>query len=140
MNIVIDDISHELVKNNCIHHIYSYIEYDVYRADSLIGHITKAGAEIFYTGRDTDNNIVNTGATIRDTLEGMILNMFYSHTFKGDRLIKTLGAWIEGNEVQVEYTKNNIIKNAKRVVRYNKAAGDLYIVIDNNKYFYHEFD
>lgn len=137
MNIVIGDLSHELIKTA---NTDNYIEYDVYRADALIGRITKSGAEILYTSRDTDNNIINTGATIREALEGMILNMFYTHTFKGDRFIKTLGAWIEGNEVQVEYTRNNFVKHAKRVVRYSKAAGDLYIVIDNNKYFLHEFN
>lgn len=140
MNIVIDDISHELIKNNHIHHIYSYVEYAVYRADNLIGYITKSVSEILYTARDTDNNIINTGATIRDALEGMVLNMFYSNTFKGDRYIKTLGAWIEGAEVKVEYTKKDTVKHAKRVVRYSKSAGDLYIVIDNRKYFYCEFN
>lgn len=137
MNIVIGDLSHELIKTA---NADNYIEYDVYRVGSLIGQITKSGAEILYTSRDTDNNIINTGATIREALEGMILNMFYSQTFKGDRFIKTLGAWIEGNEVLVEYAKNNFIKHAKRVVRYDKQAGDLYIVIDNNKYFLCEFN
>ena len=137
MNIVIGDLSHELIKTADTD---NYIEYDVYRAGALIGHITKSGAEILYTSRDTDNNIINTGATIREALEVMILNMFYTNTFKGDRFIKTLGAWIEGNEVQVEYTKKEYVKHAKRVVRYSKAAGDLYIVIDNNKYFFCEFN
>lgn len=137
MNIVIDDLSHELIKTADTD---NYIEYDVYRAGALMGHITKSGAEIYYTGRDTENNIKGTAATLRATLESMILNMFYSHTFKGDRFIKTLGAWIEGNEVQVEYVKNDYVKHSKRVVRYNKQAGDLYIVLDNNKYFYHEFN
>lgn len=137
MNIIIGYLSHELIKTSSTD---NYIEYDVYRAGALIGRITKSGAEILYTSRDIDNNIINTGATIREALEVMVLNMFYSNTFKGDRFIKTLGAWIEGNEVQVEYTRNNFIKHAKRVVRYSKAAGDLYIVIDNNKYFYCEFN
>lgn len=137
MNIVINDLSHKLVKTEDTD---SYIEYAVYRIDTLIGHITKSGSEILYTGRDTEYSIIATGSTLRETLESMILNMFYSHSFKGDRFIKTLGAWLEGTELQVEYTRNNIVKSAKRVVRYNKAAGDLYIVIDNNKYFYHEFN
>ena len=137
MNIVIGDLSHELIKTAGTD---NYIEYDVYRAGALIGHITKSGAEILYTSRDTNNNIINTGATIREALEVMVLNMFYSNTFKGDRFIKTLGAWIEGNEIKVEYVKNDYVKHAKRVVRYNKAAGDLYIVIDNNKYFFCEFN
>ena len=137
MNIVINDLSHKLVKTE---ETDSYIEYAVYRIDTLIGHITKSGSEMLYTGRDTEYNIIATGSTLRETLESMILNMFYSHSFKGDRFIKTLGAWIEGAELQVEYTRNNIVKSAKRVVRYNKAAGDLYIVIDNKKYFYCEFN
>ena len=140
MNIVINDFSYELIKNNHIHHIYSLIEYDVYKTGTLIGHITKYGGEILYTARDTDRTIINTGTTIRDALEGMVLNMFYSNSFKGDRYIKTLGAWIEGKEIKVEYVKNDYVKHAKRVVRYSKAAGDLYIVIDNRKYFYCEFN
>lgn len=136
MNIIIDDLSHELTKTADTD---NYVEYAVYRNTALIGYITKSGAEIHYTARDTDNNIINTGATIRDALEGMVLNMFYSNTFKGDRFIKTLGAWIEGAEIKVEYVKNDYVKHAKRVVRYSKQAGDLYIMIDNNKYFYCEF-
>ena len=137
MNIIINDISHKLIK---IADTDSYIEYDVYRAETLIGHITKNGIEIYYTARDTNNNIKCVGSTLRETLEKMVLNMFYSHSFKGDKFISTLGAWIEGNEVQVEYVKNDYVKHAKRVVRYSKQAGDLYIVLDNNKYFYHEFN
>lgn len=136
MNIIIDDLSHELTKTADTD---NYVEYAVYRNTALIGYITKSGAEILYTARGTDNNIINTGATIRDALEGMVLNMFYSNTFKGDRFIKTLGAWIEGAEIKVEYVKNDYVKHAKRVVRYSKQAGDLYIMIDNNKYFYCEF-
>lgn len=137
MNIVIKDFSYELIKTEASD---NYVEYQVMKNTALIGYITKAGAEVLYTARDTDNNIINTGATIRDALESMILNMFYSNTFKGDRFIKTLGAWIEGAEVKVEYTKNDTVKHAKRVVRYSKSAGDLYIVIDNRKYFYCEFN
>lgn len=137
MNIVIDNMSHNLVKTEDSD---GYIEYTVYRADSLIGHITKAGAEILYTARDTDYNIITTGATLRDALESMILNMFYSSSFKGDRRINTLGAWIEGAKIKVEYTQNDTVKHTERVVRYSKQAGDLYIIIDNNKYFYCEFN
>lgn len=137
MNIVIKDFSYELIKTEASD---NYVEYQVMKNTALIGCITKAGAEVLYTARDTDNNIINTGKTIRDALEGMVLNMFYSNTFKGDRYIKTLGAWIEGTEVKVEYTKNDTVKHAKRVVRYSKSAGDLYIVIDNRKYFYCEFN
>ena len=137
MNININDISHKLVK---IEESDNYIKYDVYRTDTLIGYITKTGAEIHYTGRDTEGNIKATAATLRETLELMILNMFYSHSFKGERFINALGAWTEGAELSVEYTRNNTVKHAKRVVRYSKSAGDLYIVIDNRKYFYHEFN
>lgn len=137
MNIVIKDFSYELTKTA---NTDNYVEYAVYKNTALIGYITKTGAEVLYTARGTDNNIINTGATIRDALEGMVLNIFYSHTYKGDRFITTLGAWIEGAEVKVEYIKNDVVKHAKRVVRYSKAAGDLYIVIDNRKYFYCEFN
>lgn len=136
MNIIINDTSYNLVKTEEL----DYIEYAVYKNTALIGHITKSGVEILYTARDTSYNIITTAATLRDTLEAMILNMFYSHTYKGDKHIKTLGAWIEGTEIQIEYVKKDFIKHAKRVVRYSKTAGDLYIVIDNNKYFYCEFD
>lgn len=137
MHIVINDISHKLVKTEVSD---SYVEYTVYRAGSLLGRITKSGSEILYTARDTEYNIICTGKTLRDALESMILNMFYSSSFKGDKYIRTLGAWVEGSKIQVEYTKNNIVKHSERVVRYSKEAGDLYIVIDNNKYFYHEFN
>ena len=137
MNIIINGLSYKLIKTE---ESDSYIEYDVYKVDTLIGHMTKSGAEILYTARDTGYNIIATGSTLREALEAMVLNMFYSHTFKGERAIKTLGAWIEGETLEVEYSRNDIVKHAKRVVRYSKDAGDLYIVIDNNKYFYHEFD
>lgn len=137
MHLIIDDISHKLIKTE---ETDDYIEYDVYRADNLLGRITKVGAEIYYTGRDLEGNIRGSAATIRDTLEAMILNMFYSLTFKGGRHIITLGAWTEGAEIKVEYTKNDIVKHAKRVVRYSKDAGDLYIVLDNSKYFLCEFN
>lgn len=139
MNIVIGDMSHKLIKTEDSD---NYIEYAVYRGGNevLIGHITKSGAEIHYTGRDTEGNIKATAATLRETLELMILNIFYFHSFKGEKFINTLGAWTEGAELSVEYTRNNTVKHAKRVVRYSKSAGDLYIVIDNRKYFYHEFN
>ena len=137
MNIVTYGFSHELVKTQDTD---SYTEYSVHRADALIGYITKAGAEILYTGRDKTGNIRATGKTLRETLDNLILDMFCSLSFKGDKFLKTVGEWTEGAEVAVEYVKNDYVKHTKRVVRYNKAAGDLYIVIDNNKYFYHEFD
>lgn len=137
MNININDFSHELIKTE---ETDSYIEYAIYRADSLIGHMTKSGTEILYTARNTDYNIIATGATLRDALEAMVLKMFYARSYKGDRFINTLGAWTEGAEINVEYVNNNTVKHAKRVVRYSKAAGDLYIVIDNRKYFLCEFD
>lgn len=137
MYIVLNDVSYELIKKE---ETPSYIEYYVYKVDTLIGHITKYGAEIHYTGRDTEGNIKSTASTLRETLESMVLNMFYSQIFKGDIYIKTVGAWIEGKKIKVEYVKNDYVKHAKRVIRYSKAAGDLYIVIDNRKYFYCEFD
>ena len=137
MNIIINDISHKLVKTE---ESDNYIKYDIYRADSLIGHITKSGSEVLYTARDTENNIICAGSTLRGALESMILNIFYSSSFKGNKYIHTLGAWVEGEKIQVEYTKNDTVKYAARTVRYSKEAGDLYIVIDNNKYFYHEFN
>ena len=137
MNIVTYGFSHELVKTQDTD---SYTEYSVHRADALIGYITKAGAEILYTSRDTEGNIRATGKTLREALDNLILDMFYTLTFKGDKYLKTVGAWTEGAEVAVEYVKNDYVKHAKRVVRYDKAAGDLYIVIDNNKYFLHEFN
>ena len=137
MNIITHGFTHELVKTA---DTSSYTEYSVHRADALIGSITKAGAEILYTGRDTEGNIRATGKTLREALDNLILDMFYTLTFKGEKHIKTVGAWTEGAEVAVEYVKNDYVKHAKRVIRYDKAAGDLYIVIDNNKYFYHEFN
>lgn len=137
MNIIIGSLSHELVKTQDTD---GYIEYSVHRADALIGYITKAGAEILYTSRDTEGNIRATGKTLREALDNLILDMFYTLTFKGNKYLKTVGAWAEGAEVAVEYTKNDYVKHAKRVVRYDRTAGDLYIVIDNNKYFYCEFN
>lgn len=137
MNIIISGLSHELVKTQ---ETDSYIEYSVHRADNLIGCITKAGAEVLYTGRDTEGNIRATGKTLREALNNLILDMFCSLSFKGGKFLKTVGEWTEGAEVAVEYVKNDYVKHAKRVVRYNKEAGDLYIVIDNNKYFLHEFN
>ena len=80
MHLVINDFSYKLIKTE---ETDSYIEYDVYRADSLLGRIAKVGAEVYYTGRDLEGNIRGSAATLRDTLEAMILNMFYSLSFKG---------------------------------------------------------
>lgn len=73
MNIVIDSITHELIKTADSE---SYIEYAVHRNTALIGYITKSGAEILYTARDTDYNIITTGSTLRDALSSMVLNIF----------------------------------------------------------------
>lgn len=137
MNIVIGGISYKL---NKAEESEQYIEYAVFRNEVLIGYITKSGAEIHYTGRNTEGEIKATAATLRDTLENMIMAIFYTLSYKGERIIKTLGAWTEGAEIKVEYVKNDYVKHGSRVVRYSKAAGDLYITIDNNKYFYCEFE
>ena len=63
MNIIINDTSYNLVKTEEL----DYIEYAVYKNTALIGHITKSGAEVLYTARDTDYNILTTAATLRDT-------------------------------------------------------------------------
>lgn len=137
MNVIFDNITYSLVQTE---KASGYISYDVYKAEHLIGKITKCGAEIHYTARDTQGNIQGSGATLRDTVESMALNMFYSSEYKGDRLIKTLGAWIEGERVKVEYERKAVVNHGERVVRYSKEAGDLYITIDNRKYFYCEFE
>lgn len=117
-----------------------YISYNVYKGTNLIGTITKAGAEIHYTARDTQDNIKCNAATLRETLESMILHMFYHSRYKGGRYLETLGAWIEGEMVKVEYERKAVVNQGERVVRYSKEAGDLYITIDNKKYFYCEFE
>lgn len=137
MNIIIKDYLYELIKTEDAD---SYIEYKVLKNDCVIGYICKNGAEVYYTARDTEDIIRGCKATIRDTLESMILDMFYTHQYKGDKHIKTLGEWTEGAEITVEYVKNEYVKHTKRVVKYNKAAGDLFITIDNHKYFYYEFN
>lgn len=136
MNIILNGCTYELIKTDDTE---NFIEYKVLKNDTHIGYINKYGAEVHYTGRDTAGEVKATAATLRDTLEGMVLNMFYSLSYRGERHIKTLGAWTEGATVKVEYVKNDYVKHAERVVRYSKAAGDLYITLDNNKYFYYEF-
>jgi len=84
-------------------------------------------------------NFQGVGKTIRETLEEMVLQMFYKCTFTGDRFIHTFGKWIEGEKLKVEFERNGVVKYAERVVKYSAAAGDLCITIDNNKYFYYEF-
>lgn len=136
MNIIINDISYELIKTDDKD---GYIEYAVKKNDSLMGYLTKGGAEIHYTARDTEDNIRGTAETLRDALNNMILDMFYTLSYTGDRHIKTVGAWTEGAELTVEYVKNDYVKQTTRKVKYNKAAGDLFITLDNKKYFYYEF-
>lgn len=136
MNIIINDMLYKLIKTE---NTDDYIEYEIYKNDCLTGYITKNGAEIYYTARDLDNNVRGCAATIRESLELMLLDMFYSHRYKGDKYIKTLGKWQEGAEISVEYVANDYIKQVTRKVQYNKAAGDLYIVLGTKKYFYYEF-
>ena len=64
----------------------------------------------------------------------------YECEYKGLPYIKTTGAWVEGERVKVEYERNKIVKRGERVVRYSGEAGDLYIMINNRKYFYCEFE
>lgn len=137
MNIVFNDISYTLVTSEKTD---DFIKYDVYKDTNPIGSITKAGAEIHYTARDMQGNIKCTAATLRETLESMVLHIFYHSRYTNGRYIETLGAWIEGDKVKVEYERNGIVKHAERVVKYSSAAGDLYITIDNNRYFYCEFE
>ena len=137
MNIIFYNVSYTLVKRESTD---GYISYDVFKEDSHIGTISKYGAEIHYTARDMQGNIKGSGATLRETLEIMVLTMFYSCSYKGDRNITTYGAWAEGEKVKVEFDRNGFAKSAERVVKYNKAAGDLYITLDNNRYFYYEFE
>jgi hypothetical protein len=116
------------------------VSYNVYKGDNLIGSIAKSGAEIHYTARDTQGNIRGNAATIRETLESMVLHMFYHSRYTNGRYIETLGEWIEGGKVKVEYERNGEVKHGERVVRYSGEAGDLYITLDNRKYFYCEFE
>lgn len=62
------------------------------------------------------------------------------NVYKGLPYIKTTGVWIEGEKVKVEFERNGTRKHGERLVRYSGAAGDLYITIDNNRYFYCEFE
>lgn len=59
--------------------------------------------------------------------------------YKGEKFIFTSSNWIEGQKVKIEFEQNNIIKRAERVVKYDSTAGDLFITINNMKYFYCEF-
>ena len=51
--------------------------------------------------------------------------------------------FIEGETIKLEYYENKIArekpKHITRKVRYDKEAGDLYIIYKNKKYFYFEF-
>lgn len=62
------------------------------------------------------------------------------HIYKGEKYIKTVGAWIENNRISVEYDKNGRLKKTHRAVRFDKQAGDLYITLNNMRYFYYEFE
>lgn len=133
MFIVMHDISYRLVKAKENNNIYT--EYDVFKSDQRIGAICRYGAEIYYTVKDIDNNIIDVADTLRNALEILV----YTSVYSGDKYIKTVGAWIEGDTIKVEYAKNNTVRHVKRVVQYNAAAGDLCITLDNAKYFYYEF-
>ena len=136
MNIIIDNISYNLKKTI---EEADFVQYEVFKNDNLIGYVVKADAEILYTARDKQMNLCVVGETIREALEEMLLHTFYKCTFTGYRFIQTFGKWIEGEKLKVEFERNNVVKHAERVVKYSAAAGDLYITIDNNKYFYYEF-
>lgn len=138
MNLIVNGATYTLVKTD--ESDATYIEYDVFNHVGMIGRITKRNPEILYSAWNVNGENRGVGKNIREALESMIENIFYSRSYKGERRIKTLGEWIEGAEVKVEYARNGFVKHGKRVVRYDKAAGDLCIVIDNNKYFYYEFD
>lgn len=137
MNIIIFDTTYTLEQTDKAD---GFISYNVLKGTNPIGTISKGGAEIHYTARDTQGAIKCNAATIRETLEGMVLRMFYQNSYKNGRHIETLGEWIEGEKVQVEYERKGEVKHGERVVRYSGEAGDLYITIDNRKYFYCEFD
>ena len=137
MNMIIFDTAYTL---ELTEKADGFISYNVYKGDNLIGSITKVGAEIHYTARDTQGNIKGQAATLRETLESMILHMFYHSRFTNGRYIETLGEWIEGGKVRVEYERNGVVNHGERVVRYSGEAGDLYITLDNRKYFYCEFE
>lgn len=136
MNIIIDGISYDLKKTI---EEEGYLQYEVFKNDNLLGYVTKSGSEILYTARDKQMDVKSVGKTIREALEEMVLQMFYKCTYTGERMIETLGKWIEGEKVKVVFDRNGIVKHAERVVKYSTAAGDLFITIDNKKYFYCEF-
>lgn len=133
MHIVLHGISYELKRTKDTND--NFKEYQVYKSDRQHGTITKCGNEIYYTARDLNNNILGTAATLKETLEILL----YTSKYRGDKYIVTVGAWFEGETVKVEYEKNNIIRHVKRIVHFDKTAGDLYITLDNAKYFYYEF-
>lgn len=137
MNIIFDGVSYQFKK---VIEEESFVQYDVFKGDVLQGHITKRSVEILFTATDALGNIKGMGKTLRDALASMVLNIYYRYTFKGDKKIETLGKWIEGEKIKVEYAKNSIVKHGERVVKYDRSAGDLYITVDNRKYFYHEFE
>ena len=137
MNMIVKGVAYTLTETDKTE---AFVTYDVFKGENLIGSISRVGAEIHYTARDTQGNIKGCAATLRDTLEEMVNRIFYGCRFKGDRLIETLGAWIEGERVKVEFERKGFVEKAERVVRYSKAAGDLYITLDNNKYFFCEFE
>lgn len=138
MNLIVNGATYTLVKSD--ESDATYIEYDVFNHAGMIGRITKRNPEILYSAWNVNGENRGVGKTIREALESMIENIFYSRSYKGERRIETLGEWIEGAELKVEYVRNDFVKHGKRVVRYDKAAGDLFIVIDNNKYFCYEFE
>lgn len=137
MNIIFDGVSYQFKK---VIEEESFIQYDVFKGDVIQGHITKRGAEILFTATDALGNIKGMGKTLREALASMVLNIYYRYTFKGEKHIETLGKWIEGEKLKVEYVKNSIVKHGERVVKYDRTAGDLYIMVDNGKYFLHEFE
>lgn len=137
MNMIIKGVTYTLTEEaNTVYGVC----YDVFKGTNLIGSITRVGVEIHYTARDTQGEVRGCAGTLRKTLEEMVDRMYYYHPYKGDRYLETFGTWIEGERVKVEYDKDGVVKKGERVVRYSKAAGDLYITIDNNKYFYCEFE
>lgn len=137
MNIVLYDVSYKLVQSG---RAADFVSYEVYKGESKIGSITKGGAEIYYTAADMQGNVRGCAATLRETIEAMVLDMFYRSEFTKGRRIVTHGAWCEGEKVKVEFVRGDFVKYGERVVHYSKDAGDLFITIDNNKYFYCEFE
>lgn len=51
------------------------------------------------------------------------------------------GEFIEGNTVTVEIIKNHrVVKTLKRIVKFSRYHGDLYIIINNYDYLYNMFE